>query len=114
MEEFVPTTPFVSERLNYAKKLIKEAEELVEKLKNPVKNEAGEVVAPARITREEAGTILSAHTVLNQLVYGLDAAMKTLNIYADQSFWKEVPEHTYAANDLGTKARVALVTIDPV
>lgn len=113
MEEFVPTVPYVSERVNYAKKVIKEAEELVKLLHKGETKEDGTVVHP-RITHDEAGTIGAAFQVLNQLAYGLDAAMKTLNIYADQSFWKEVPEHTYAANDLGTKARVALVTIDPV
>lgn len=114
MEEYVPTTPFVSERLNYAKKLIKESEELVDKLRKPVLNDAGEQLAPAKISYAEAGTILSAHSVLMQLVYGLDEAMKALNVYADVPFWKEVPEHSYAASDLGTRAKVALARIDPV
>ena len=113
MEEFVPTVPYVSERVTYAQKLIKEAEALIEDLRHEKIREDG-IHVPARITHTEAGTIGAAFSVLNQLAYGLDAAMKTLNVYADKAFWTEVPEHTYAASDLGTKARVALVTIDPV
>jgi hypothetical protein len=51
---------------------------------------------------------------LFNLAYGLDEAMRALNVYADQAFWTEVPEKTFAASDLGTRAKVALARIDPV
>jgi hypothetical protein len=114
MEEFVPTVPYVSARVQYAKKCIKEAEVLLKELRDGVKDEDGNTVKPGVITRSEYGTVAVAFQVLNELAYGLDAAMKALNIYADTAFWTTVPEHTYAASDLGTKARVALATVDPV
>lgn len=114
MEEFVPTVPYVSARVQYAKKCIKEAEVLLKELRDGIKDEDGNIVKSGVITRTEYGTVAIAFQVLNELAYGLDAAMKALNIYADTAFWTTVPEHTYAASDLGTKARVALATVDPV
>jgi hypothetical protein len=109
MEEFVPTVPYVSARLEYYKKLLTEAKALLAELKDPT-----EEGASARIDRQEFHTLTMPYQVMMELVYGLDEAMKALNVYSDQSFWKEVPEHTYAANDLGTRAKVALARIDPV
>jgi len=107
MEEYVPT-PYVNARAKHFLKLATEATELLEELK---KEQPG---VPARISRDEYVKLVAPMQVFKDLAWGLSEAMKTLDVYADKAFWTEVPEKTFAASDLGTRARVALNRIDPV
>lgn len=104
MEEYVPT-PYVAARAKYFHKLADEAKAELDAMKD---------ADPPRITKEEYNKLVMPLQVFKELAYGLSEAMKTLNVYADKAFWTEVPEHTYAASDLGTRAKVALARIDPV
>lgn len=99
---------YVSARLKYFKKLKAEAEALVETKFN--ENKGG----PYTLTRDEVNILRLPNQVMSELAYGLDEAMAALKFYALESTWTEVPDKTFAADDRGLKARVALARIDPV
>ena len=99
---------YVAERLKYFKKIKAEADALVE-----AKRE-GNPYGPYQFTRDELAVLRMPLQVMQELAYGLDEGMAALKFYANADTWKEVPDHTYAAQDVGMKARVALARINPV
>lgn len=99
---------YVSERLKYFKKVKAEADALVDAKRS------GNPYGPYQFTRDELNTLRVPNQVMQELAYGLDEAMTALKFYANADTWKEVPDHTYAAQDVGLKARVALARINPV
>lgn len=103
------TDEFVSERLKYFKKLKAEADALIETKREELKN-GGNVV----LDREELNILRLPNQVMQELAYGLDEAMAALKFYANENTWTEVPAKTFAADDRGLKARVALARINPV
>lgn len=100
---------YVSERLKYFKKLKAEADALVEQKRSLLR--VGEAIT---LTKDELNVLRLPNQVMQELAYGLDEAMAALKFYASADTWKEVPDHTYAAQDVGMKARVALARINPV
>jgi len=103
------TDEFVSERLKYFKKLKAEADALIETKREELKN-GGNVV----LDREELNILRLPNQVMQELAYGLDEAMAALKFYANENTWTEVPAKTFAADDRGLKARIALARINPV
>lgn len=99
----------VAARYEYAKKRIAEAQETLDAMK--LASISG---TPSVIPREAYLTLLTAFGVVRELAYGLDEAMDALNYYSADATWTEVPQHTYAAQDRGQRARVALARINPV
>lgn len=98
----------VASRLAYFKKVKAEADALVDAKRS------GNQYGPYQFTRDELNTLRIPNQVFSELAYGLDEAMAALKFYATADTWKEVPDHTYAAQDVGLKARVALSRINPV
>lgn len=100
---------YVSERLKYFKKLKAEADALIADKRSRLR--LGEAIT---LSKEELAIVALPNQVMQELAYGLDEAMAALKFYASADTWKEVPDHTYAAQDVGMKARVALARINPV
>lgn len=100
---------YVNERLAYYKKVKAEADALIS-----VKR--GQLLAngKAELTRDELNTLLIPNQVAQEVAYGLDEAMAALKFYANENTWTEVPAKTFAADDRGLKARVALARINPI
>ena len=99
----------VNERLAYYKKLKAEADALVADKRARMR--LGE---PITLSRDELNVLLIPNQVAQELAYGLDEAMAALKFYASADTWKEVPAHTYAAQDVGLRARVAIARINPI
>lgn len=100
---------YVNERLAYFKKLKAEADALVADKRARLR--VGEAIT---LSKDELAVVALPNQVMQELAYGLDEAMAALKFYASADTWKEVPDHTYAAQDVGLKARVALARINPV
>lgn len=100
---------FVSERAAYFKKLKAEADALYES-----KREELRTTGSVKLSRDELNVLRIPNQVFAELAYGLDEAMAALKFYGSADTWKEVPDHTYAAQDVGLKARVAMARINPV
>lgn len=98
----------VSSRAAYFRKLHAEAQAVY-----AAKRE-GNPYGPYSFTKDELMTMLLPNQVFFELAYGLDEAMAALKFYGNADTWKEVPDHTYAAQDVGLKARVAMARINPV
>ena len=98
----------VSSRAAYFRKLHAEAQAVY-----AAKRE-GNPHGPYTFTKDELFALLAPNQVFFELAYGLDEAMAALKFYGNADTWKEVPDHTYAAQDVGLKARVAMARINPV
>ena len=98
----------VNERAKYFRKLHAESQAVY-----AAKRE-GNPYGPYSFTKDELLTLLAPTQVFFELAYGLDEAMAALKFYGNADTWKEVPDHTYAAQDVGLKARVALARINPI
>ncbi len=109
MVDLTYSNPFVAARAEYFKKLYKAAKDLADAKRSELVHNGS-----TTLNKDELNTLLISDQVFGDLAYGLDEAMKALSFYANPDTWKEVPEHTYAAQDLGMKAKVALARIDPV
>lgn len=101
--------PYVNSRLIIYRKLKAQADALVAK-----KRAEMATTGSATVTKDDLNTLVVPHQVVNEIAFGLDEAVAALNFYAAPSTWAAVPEKTLAADDLGTKAKVALARINPV
>jgi len=101
--------PYVNARLQYFRKLMQEAQPALEWLREATRK--GETVTLERALYEALALPVQE---FRNLAYGLDEAMAALSYYANEETWREVPEKTSAAEDRGTRARVAMARIDPV
>jgi hypothetical protein len=99
---------FVNSQLQYFKKLKAEAEALRESFREELRS------GTVTLSRDELNTLLMPNQVASELAYGLDEAMAALKFYANENTWTEVPAKTFAADDRGLKARVALARINPI
>jgi hypothetical protein len=101
--------PHVSSRMAYFRKLKSDAETLYESKREELRK-----TGSVELTADELNILRYPNQVTQELAYGLDEAMAALKFYADETTWTEVPAKTFAAEDKGLKARVALARINPV
>ena len=98
----------VAERAKYFRKLHAESQAVYQ-----AKRE-GNPHGPYQFTKDELFTLLAPTQVFFELAYGLDEAMAALKFYGNENTWTEVPAKTFAADDRGMKARVAMARINPI
>lgn len=99
----------VASRAAYFRKVYAEAAALIESKKEQMR-EKGFIT----LDRDELNVLRIPNQVYFECAYSLDEAMAALDFYAEDTTWTEVPAKTFAAEDRGQKARVALARINPV
>lgn len=106
---------YVAERAKYFREQYAKAQEALNWLRQASRPDpVTRKVEPVIIEPALYETFTALPQTFFELAYGLDEAVAALNFYASPDTWKEVPDHTFAAQDVGLKARVALARINPV
>ena len=100
---------YVAERAKYYRQLASEAKAVFDGKRDELRD-TGKVV----LSRDELYAVNGPNQVFSELAYGLDEAVAALKFYANENTWTEVPAKTFAADDRGLKAKVALARINPV